>query len=139
MKTQNIQKPKEKQVAIEGEGIKIIWTDAEDISESNWKEKISKVTNEVTETFKGMTGNIKIIIITSVAVTIIIIIIIIVIIVTIKIKRKRRTTRTRRLNMVTASAPYCEPRYREMKPLASAPCCDTRDEAIAKTLRSWQK
>ena len=68
MKTPNIQKPKEKQVAIEGEWIKIKWTDAEDISESNWKEKISKVTNEVTETFKGMTGTIQIIIITSVAV-----------------------------------------------------------------------
>ncbi len=137
MKNQKIQKPKQKQVAIEGEGVTIKWTDAEDISENNWKEKISKVTEEVTETFKGMTGTIKIIIITSIAVTLIIIIIIISIIVTVKVKRKRRIRRTRRFNTIKASAPYREDR--EMETLASAPCCDTRDEAIAKTLRSWQK
>ena len=53
IRSQKTQKPREKQVAIEGEENKIQWTDGEDISESNWKEKMSKATNEITETFKA--------------------------------------------------------------------------------------
>jgi hypothetical protein len=132
IKTQKIENKAGNKLAAEGKEDKVIWTDAEDASEKSWKQKLSSIATNTVQIIRETFWTVKIIIGTAV-VTLIITSLTIGIIILNKVKISR--TQPRRVNMITASAPCCDTDI-EMKPTRYR---DDRDEAIAKTLRNWQR
>ena len=132
IKTQKIENKAGNKLAAEGKEDKVIWTDAEDASEKSWKQKLSSIATNTVQIIRETSWTVKIIIGTAV-VTLIITSLTIGIIILNKVKISR--TQPRRVNMITASAPCCDTDI-EMKPTRYR---DDKNEAIAKTLRNWQR